>query len=256
MGMRIANTAEQLKEHLAATGGGVVTRFPPEPNGYLHIGHAKAMFVDFGLAAKHEGGVCYLRYDDTNPTAEKTEYIDHIQEIVGWMGWKPWKITYSSDYFDQLHALAVKLIEGGHAYVCHQTGEEISEYRQLKKNSPWRDRPVEENLRLFEDMRLGLVDEGKATLRMKGDMQNENFNMYDLIAYRIKFAKHPHAGDKWCIYPSYDFTHCIVDSLENISHSLCPLEFENRRESYYWLLDQLDLYKPNVFEFSRLNITH
>ena len=254
--MRIANSKGRLDAYLSETKGKFMTRFPPEPNGYLHIGHAKAMFVDFGLAAKHEGGVCYLRYDDTNPTAEKTEYIDHIQEIVGWMGWKPWKITYSSDYFDQLHALAVKLIEGGHAYVCHQTGEEISEYRQLKKNSPWRDRPVEENLRLFEDMRLGLVDEGKATLRMKGDMQNENFNMYDLIAYRIKFAKHPHAGDKWCIYPSYDFTHCIVDSLENISHSLCTLEFEPRRASYYWLLEVLDLYKPLVWEYSRLNITH
>lgn len=253
--MRIANTAEKLAQHLKATSGQVVTRFPPEPNGYLHIGHAKAMFVDFGMAAQYGGG-CYLRFDDTNPEAEKQEYIDHIQEIVSWLGWTPWKITYSSDYFDQLYELAVRLIKSGHAYVCHQTAEEIKEYRERREGSPWRERPIEESLMWFENMRRGLVDEGKATLRMKMDPKNENFNMFDLIAYRIKFAEHPHAGDKWCIYPSYDFTHCLVDSLENITHSMCTLEFETRRASYYWLLEVLDLYKPVVWEYSRLNITH
>lgn len=253
--MRVSNSKAALAKYLEETRGKYITRFPPEPNGYLHLGHAKAMFIDFGLAAKHDG-VCYLRYDDTNPTAEKTEYIRHIEEIVQWMGWEPWKITYSSDYFQTLYDLAVKLIKIGKAYVCHQTGEEIAESRELKRNSPWRDRPIEESLALFEKMRLGLVDESTATLRMKMDMQNENFNMYDLIAYRIKFAKHPHAGDAWCIYPSYDYTHCIVDSLENISHSLCTLEFEVRRASYYWLLEVLDLYKPVVWEYSRLNINH
>ncbi|KAG2491132.1 hypothetical protein HYH03_010575 [Edaphochlamys debaryana] len=253
--MRIANSAEALAAHLGRTGGKVVTRFPPEPNGYLHIGHAKAMFVDFGMARQYDG-VCYLRYDDTNPEAEKMEYIKHIEEIVGWMGWEPWKITYSSDYFQQLYELAVQLIKSGNAYVCHQTKEEIEKSRELREPSPWRDRPMEESLRLFEDMRRGLVEEGKATLRMKMDHKNENYNMFDLIAYRIKFTPHPHAGDKWVIYPSYDYTHCLVDSLEDITHSLCTLEFETRRASYYWLLEVLGLYKPVVWEYSRLNITH
>lgn len=253
--MHIANSAAALAKHLEVTGGKVVTRFPPEPNGYLHIGHAKAMFVDFGMAEKYDG-VCYLRYDDTNPEAEKQEYIDHIQEIVSWLGWAPWKITYSSDYFEQLYDLAVKLIKTGHAYVCHQTGDEIKDYRERREGSPWRDRPIEESLALFDDMRRGLMDEGSATLRMKMDPKNENFNMFDLIAYRIKFVEHPHAGDKWCIYPSYDYTHCIVDALENVTHSMCTLEFESRRASYYWLLEVLDLYKPLVWEYSRLNITH
>lgn len=253
--LNIANSAAQLAEHLAATGGKVVTRFPPEPNGYLHIGHAKAMFVDFGMAEQY-GGVCYLRYDDTNPEAEKQEYIDHIQEIVRWLGWAPWKITYSSDYFQQLYDFAVQLIKSGNAYVCHQTAEEIKESREKREGSPWRDRPAEESLRLFEDMRRGIVDEGAATLRMRQDPRNENYNMFDLIAYRIKFCEHPHAGDKWCVYPSYDFTHCLVDALENITHSMCTLEFESRRASYYWLLEALGTYKPLVWEYSRLNITH
>ncbi|OWM68001.1 hypothetical protein CDL15_Pgr017569 [Punica granatum] len=253
--LRCGNTKEMLEKHLKLTGGKVFTRFPPEPNGYLHIGHAKAMFVSFGLA-KERGGNCYLRFDDTNPEAEKKEYIDHIKEIVDWMGWKPFKITYASDYFQELYDLAVELIRRGHAYVDHQTPDEIKEYREKKMNSPWRDRPIEESLKLFEDMRRGLIEEGKATLRMKQDMQSDNFNMYDLIAYRIKFTPHPHAGDKWCIYPSYDYAHCIVDSLENITHSLCTLEFETRRASYYWLLHALDLYQPYVWEYSRLNVTN
>lgn len=253
--MRVSNSPAALSKHLSETGGKIVTRFPPEPNGYLHIGHAKAMFVDFGMAAQY-GGVCYLRFDDTNPEAEKQEYIDHIQEIVSWLGWAPWKITHSSDYFDQLYEFAIKLIKSGNAYVCHQTGDEIKEYRDRREGSPWRDRPIEESLALFEDMRRGLIDEGTATLRMKMDPKNENFNMFDLIAYRIKFMEHPHAGDKWCIYPSYDYTHCLVDALENITHSMCTMEFETRRASYYWLLEVLDLYKPLVWEYSRLNITH
>ncbi|KAK9091324.1 hypothetical protein Sjap_024501 [Stephania japonica] len=253
--LRVCNTKEILKKHLKATGGRVFTRFPPEPNGYLHIGHAKAMFVDFGLA-KDRNGCCYLRYDDTNPEAEKKEYIDHIEEIVRWMGWSPFKITYTSDYFQDLHDLAVELIRRGHAYVDHQTAEEIKEFREKKTNSPWRDRPIDESLKLFDEMRRGMIEEGKATLRMKQDMQSDNFNMYDLIAYRIKFTPHPHAGDKWCIYPSYDYAHCIVDSLENITHSLCTLEFETRRASYYWLLEALGLYKPYVWEYSRLNVTN
>ncbi|KAI7758304.1 hypothetical protein M8C21_014666, partial [Ambrosia artemisiifolia] len=253
--LRACNSKEILEKHLKETGGKVLTRFPPEPNGYLHIGHAKAMFVDFGLA-KERGGGCYLRFDDTNPEAEKKEYIDHIEEIVNWMGWKPFKITYTSDYFQELYDLAVELIRRGRAYVDHQTGDEIKEYREKKMNSPWRDRPISESLKLFNDMKNGMIEEGKATLRMKQDMQSDNFNMYDLIAYRIKFTPHPHAGDKWCVYPSYDYAHCIVDSLENITHSLCTLEFETRRASYYWLLDALSLYQPYVWEYSRLNITN
>ena len=252
---RPCNTREQLEKHLAATGGRVVTRFPPEPNGYLHIGHAKAMFVDFGSAV-HSGGACYLRFDDTNPEAEKLEYIEHIQEIVGWMGWQPSVVTYASDYFQQLYDLAVELIRRRGAYVCHQTGDEIKASREAHTDSPWRDRPVEESLRIFDEMRRGLWDEGSATLRMRQDMRNDNFNMFDLIAYRIKYAAHPHAGDKWCVYPSYDYTHCINDALENVTHSLCTLEFETRRASYFWLLDILGLYKPVVWEYSRLNITH
>ncbi|XP_062090020.1 glutamine--tRNA ligase isoform X2 [Humulus lupulus] len=253
--LRCCNIKELLQKHLKVTGGKVLTRFPPEPNGYLHIGHAKAMFIDFGLA-KERGGGCYLRYDDTNPEAEKKEYIDHIEEIVKWMGWEPFKITYTSDYFQELYDLAVELIRRGHAYVDHQTPAEIKEYREKKMNSPWRDRPIAESLKLFEDMRRGLIEEGKATLRMKQDMQSDNFNMYDLIAYRIKFTPHPHAGDKWCVYPSYDYAHCIVDSLENVTHSLCTLEFETRRASYYWLLHSLGIYQPYVWEYSRLNVSN
>ncbi|CAK9159504.1 unnamed protein product [Ilex paraguariensis] len=253
--LRACNSKETLEKHLNATGKKVYTRFPPEPNGYLHIGHAKAMFIDFGLA-KERGGCCYLRYDDTNPEAEKKEYIDHIEEIVRWMGWEPFKITYTSDYFQELYELAVDLIQRGHAYVDHQTPEEIKEYREKKMNSPWRDRPIAESLKLFDEMKRGMIEEGKATLRMKQDMQSDNGNMFDLIAYRIKFTPHPHAGDKWCIYPSYDYAHCIVDSLENITHSLCTLEFETRRASYYWLLYVLGLYQPYVWEYSRLSVTN
>ncbi|KAK9046626.1 hypothetical protein V6N11_052511 [Hibiscus sabdariffa] len=253
--LRCCNTRERLDNHLKVTGGRVFTRFPPEPNGYLHIGHAKAMFVDFGLT-KERGGCCYLRYDDTNPETEKKEYITHIEEIVQWMGREPFKITYTSDYFQDLYELAVELIRRGHAYVDHQTPEEIKEYREKKMNSPWRDRPISESLKLFDDMKRGLIEEGKATLRMKQDMQSDNFNMFDLIAYRIMASVYLLDFILICIYPSYDYAYCIVDSLENITHSLCTLEFETRRASYYWLLHVLDLYQPYVWEYSRLNVTN
>jgi glutaminyl-tRNA synthetase len=251
---RPSNTKEQLRKHLERTGGRIVTRFPPEPNGYLHIGHAKAMEIDFGFARDYGGG-CYLRYDDTNPEAEKEEYIQHIEEITRWLGHEPCKITFSSDYFTDLYYLAVRLIRRGKAYVCHQTGNEIHQSRQNNTESPWRNRLVSENLRLFEEMRRGVWDEGTATLRMKQDMCNEAMTMYDLIAYRIKLQPHPRTGRKWCIYPSYDFTHCVVDSIENITHSLCTVEFESRRPSFFWLLDELELYMPVVYEFARTSIT-
>eukprot|EP00759_Apiculatamorpha_spiralis_P020713 PhF_6_TR26048/c0_g1_i1/m.36677/K01886/QARS, glnS; glutaminyl-tRNA synthetase len=248
------NTPELLEQHKAATGGHKYFRFPPEPNGYLHIGHAKSMRLNFGEAALNDGR-CYLRYDDTNPEAESQEYIDAIKEMVLWMGWKPDWITFTSDYFDKLYEFALVLIKKGLAYVDDSTKEEIKKQREERIDSPCRSRPVEENLRLFEDMRRGRFDEGAVTLRLKMDMQHDNPNMRDVIAYRIKYCAHPHIGDKWCIYPSYDYTHCIIDSLENIDYSLCTLEFEIRRESYFWVLEALDLYRPFVWEFSRLNVT-
>jgi len=235
--------------------GNVVTRFPPEPNGYLHIGHAKAMYINFGFA-RSRGGICYLRFDDTNPSAERQEYIDHIQDIVHWLGWEPCSVTYSSDHFHRLYEFAVKLIKAGYAYVCHQSSAQIAEERELRRESPWRNRPIWENLQIFEDMRRGKIGEGDATLRMKMDVKNDNYNMFDLIAYRIKFEPHPRTGAEWCIYPSYDYTHCIIDSIENITHSLCTLEFETRRASYFWLLDKLELYKSIVWEYGRLNISN
>lgn len=249
------NTPELLEEHRGATGGKVVCRFPPEPNGHLHIGHAKAMFIDFGYAKKMNGD-CILRFDDTNPIVEKTEYIDAIIKMVTWMGHTPAKITHSSDYFEQLYDLAVKLIKRGKAYVCHQSGDEMSRDRKEGIESPYRNRPVGENLRLFTDMRKGKYGEGEATLRMKIDMQHANLVMRDPVAYRVLHAPHPHVGDKWCVYPSYDYTHCIVDSLEWVTHSLCTLEFEIRRDSYYWLLEALDLYRPFVWESARLNLEY
>lgn len=247
------NTSELLEKHRFMTGGKVITRFPPEPNGYLHVGHAKAMFIDFGYAKKMNGD-CILRFDDTNPTVEKTEYIDAIKEMVKWMGHTPAKITFSSDYFEELYLLATELIRRGKAYVCHQTGDEISRDRKEGVDSPYRNRSVNENLNLFSDMRKGKFGEGEATLRMKIDMRHANLAMRDPIAYRVLLTPHPHVGDKWCIYPSYDYTHCIVDSLEWVTHSLCTLEFEIRRDSYYWLLEALDLYRPFVWESARLNL--
>lgn len=220
------------------------------------------MTFNFTLAEK-QGGKCVLRFDDTNPEAEKQEYIDNIIENVHFMEFTPAAINYSSDYFPQLYELAIKLIKSGHAYVCHQSKKEMEECRATYgphstniKPSPWRDRSVEENLRLFELMRVGYFKEGEASLRMKGDLKSPNPNMWDHVAYRIKYTPHPHVGNKWCVYPTYDYTHCIIDSLEWMSASCCTLEFENRRESYFWLLDVLDLYKPVVWEYSRLNITY
>eukprot|EP01090_Pellita_catalonica_P019757 TRINITY_DN6812_c0_g1_i1.p1 TRINITY_DN6812_c0_g1~~TRINITY_DN6812_c0_g1_i1.p1 ORF type:complete len:816 (+),score=186.40 TRINITY_DN6812_c0_g1_i1:44-2491(+) len=254
---------ELLKKHLEETGGRVVTRFPPEPNGYLHIGHSKALNINFTYARKNSGW-CYLRFDDTNPEKESQEYIDSIIDVVTWLGHTPFKVTYASDYFEKLYDYAVELIKKDKAFVCHETADDIHKSRELAKNtkngrpapSPWRNRPIEESLKLFADMRRGLFAEGECTLRMKQDLSNPNPCMWDHVAYRIKYCPHPHAGRVWCIYPTYDYTHCICDSIENITHSLCSLEFEVRKESYNWLLDALDIYRSIQIEYSRLNITY
>lgn len=244
--------------HLAATGGLVYTRFPPEPNGFLHIGHSKAIFVSFGYAA-HHGGKCYLRYDDTNPEAEEGRYFESILEMVRWLGYEPWKITYSSDYFDRLYELAVELIRRDKAYICHCTGEEIHAHRGGDDGGPrtackHRTRPVSESLQEFENMKNGKYKPGEAILRMKQNLEDGNPQMWDLIAYRVLLAHHHRTGDKWKIYPTYDFTHCLVDSFENISHSLCTTEFIASRVSYEWLCDAVEVYKPRQSEFGRLNL--
>ncbi|KAJ2759379.1 Glutaminyl-tRNA synthetase, partial [Coemansia nantahalensis] len=252
---------ELTEAHVKATGGRVVTRFPPEPNGYLHIGHAKAINVNFGYAAVH-GGTCNLRYDDTNPTAEEQEYVDSILDTVRWLGFEPAQVLYSSDYFQQLYELAVKLTERGLAYVCHCTGEEINEQRGGSDNRgkrfacPHRDRPVAESLAEFQKMKDGRYGESEATLRMKMDLEDGNPMMWDIIAYRIKFASHHRTGDTWCVYPTYDFTHCLCDSFENITHSLCTREFYLSRQSYYWLCDAVEVYKPVQWEYGRLQVTN
>ncbi|KAI0031675.1 glutaminyl-tRNA synthetase [Vararia minispora EC-137] len=249
----------ELREaHLKATGGQVWTRFPPEPNGFLHIGHSKAIFVNFGYAA-HHGGRCYLRYDDTNPEAEEAIYFEKILEMVRWLGFEPWKITYSSDYFDQLYELAVELIRRDKAYICHCTGEEIHAHRGgddggARVACVHRARPISESLVGFENMKNGKYKPGEVTLRMKQDLEDGNPQMWDLIAYRVLLAPHHRTGDKWIIYPTYDFTHCLVDSFENISHSLCTVEFILSRVSYEWLCDALEVYKPRQSEYGRLNI--
>jgi len=248
------NTEELLAVHEKKTGGKPYFRFPPEPNGFLHIGHAKSMNLNFGSAAAH-GGKCYLRYDDTNPETEEQLYIDAIEEMVRWMGWKPDWITFSSDHFQKLYDFAVQLIKEGKAYVDHSTAAELKKQREERIDSPWRNRPVEESLKLFEHMRQGRYSEGEATLRVKMDMQSDNPNLRDFVAYRVRYHSHPHVGDKWCVYPSYDYSHCLIDSLEDIDFSLCTLEFETRRESYFMLLEMLGLWRPNVWEFSRLNVT-
>ena len=249
------NPPELLKKHLEATGGKIITRFPPEPNGYLHLGHAKAMRFCFTSASKN-GGHCYLRLDDTNPEKENNEFIESVKENVNWLGYKPWKVTFASDYLQQLYDIAIKLIKKGLAYVDNLTKEQMSEYREQKRDSPYRNRTVEENLKLFEMMKQGRFEEKECCLRMKIDMRHSNPCMRDPVAYRIKYVPHPHAGDNWCIYPTYDFTHCLNDSLENITHSLCTLEFEIRRDSYYWLLEAAEMYRPFVWEYSRLNVSH
>ena len=249
------NPPDVLKKHLEVTGGKVYTRFPPEPNGYIHIGHAFAMRFNFNLA-KEQGGDTYLRFDDTNPDKENIEYIDSIKECVNWLGYEPFKVTHASDYFESLYNCAVQLIKQGDAFVCHQTKEEMSDYRSRQLDSPYRNRSVEENLKLFNAMRMGMFEEGKAMLRLKLDMKHPNTTLRDPVAYRIKYTAHPHVGSKWCIYPMYDFTHCINDSLEHITYSCCTLEFEIRRELYYETLKLLNLYRPHVWEFSRLNVSN
>ena len=249
------NPPELLKKHLEATGGKIITRFPPEPNGYLHLGHAKAMRFCFTSASKN-GGHCYLRLDDTNPEKENKEFIESVKENVNWLGYKPWKVTFASDYLQPLYEIAIKLIKKGLAYVDSLTKEQISEYREKKRDSPYRNRTIEENLKLFNMMKQGRFEEKECCLRLKIDMQHANPCMRDPVAYRIKYVPHPHAGSDWCIYPTYDFTHCLNDSLENITHSLCTLEFEIRRDSYYWLLEAAEMYRPFVWEYSRLNVSH
>ncbi|MCJ8735208.1 hypothetical protein PDJAM_G00244430 [Pangasius djambal] len=244
------NTMKLLKQHLELTGGQVRTRFPPEPNGILHIGHAKAINFNFGYA-KANNGICFLRYDDTNPEKEEEKYFTAIREMVEWLGYKPYAITHASDNFGQLYELAVELIRRGHAYVCHQRSEELKGHNVPP--SPWRDRPVEESIVLFERMKKGLFAEGEATLRMKMVMEDGKM---DPVAYRIKYTPHHRTGDTWCIYPTYDYTHCLCDSIEHITHSLCTKEFQSRRSSYFWLCNALDVYCPVQWEYGRLNLTY
>ncbi len=241
--------------------GRVVTRFPPEPNGYLHIGHAKSICLNFGIAAENTGGVCHLRFDDTNPIKEEQEYIDSIIEDVRWLGWD-WgeHLYYASDYFEQMYEYAVQLIKKSKAYICDLTAKQTREYRgtltEPGKDSPYRNRSVEENLDLFERMRAGEFPDGTRTLRAKIDMSAPNLNMRNPVMYRILHAAHHRTGDKWCIYPMYDWAHGLEDSIEKITHSICTLEFENHRPLYDWFLDQLEAYHPQQIEFARLNLTY
>lgn len=240
--------------------GRVVTRFPPEPNGYLHIGHAKSICLNFGIADQYRG-TCHLRFDDTNPLKESTEYVESIKEDVRWLGFD-WKdhLYFTSDYFDRLYDYAVALIKKGKAYVDSLTPEEIRHYRGTLsdpgKNSPYRDRPVAENLALFEKMANGAFAEESCVLRAKIDMAAPNIVMRDPTLYRIRNQDHHRTGSRWCIYPMYDFAHCLSDSLEKITHSICTLEFVNNRELYDWILDALDIYHPQQIEFARLNLNY
>jgi glutaminyl-tRNA synthetase len=245
--------------------GRVHTRFPPEPNGYLHIGHAKSICLNFGLALAN-GGLCNLRFDDTNPTKEETEYVDSIQDDVHWLGFD-WgdRIYYASDYFEKLYEYAVQLIKAGKAYVCDLSPEEMREYRgnlnQPGKDSPYRNRTVEENLDLFERMRAGEFPDGTRVLRAKIDMASPNMNLRDPVLYRIMHAEHHRTGDTWCIYPMYDYAHPLSDALEGITHSICTLEFEDHRPLYDWTIENVDYSKdaqgkPQQIEFARLNLTY
>jgi len=241
--------------------GRVHTRFPPEPNGYLHIGHAKSICLNFGIASEYPHGKCNLRFDDTNPVKEEQEYIDAIIRDVKWLGWD-WedRLYYASDYFEQMYEYAVQLIKKGKAYVCDLSPEEIRQYRgsltEPGKESPYRNRSIEENLDLFKRMREGEFPDGSRTLRAKIDMAHPNLNMRDPVMYRILHATHPRTGDKWCIYPMYDWAHGLEDSIEGITHSICTLEFENHRPLYDWFLDELGIYHPQQIEFARLNLTY
>jgi len=241
--------------------GRVHTRFPPEPNGYLHIGHAKSICLNFGIAAENKGGLCNLRFDDTNPSKEEVEYVESIKQDVSCLGFD-WgdRLFYASDYFDKLYEYAVQLIKDGKAYVCDLSAAEVREYRgtltEPGKDSPYRTRSVEENLDLFERMRAGEFEDGSHVLRAKIDMASPNLNMRDPVIYRILHAEHHRTGDKWCIYPMYDFTHGLSDSIEGITHSICTLEFEDHRPLYDWFLEELKVFHPQQIEFARLNLSH
>jgi len=241
--------------------GRVHTRFPPEPNGYLHIGHAKSICLNFGIAAGNAGGLCNLRFDDTNPTKEEVEYVESIKEDVRWLGfdWED-RLYFASDYFEKFYEYAVQLIKAGKAYVCSLTGEQTREYRGTLtgpgKDSPYRERSVEENLDLFERMRAGEFEEGEHVLRARIDMASPNLNLRDPTIYRIRKAAHHRTGDTWCIYPMYDYAHCVSDSIEGITHSICTLEFENHRPLYDWFLEELGIFHSRQIEFARLNLTY
>jgi len=241
-------------------GGRVQTRFPPEPNGYLHIGHAKAIYIDFGIAVEFNGK-CNLRFDDTNPVKEDVEYVESIKEDIHWLGydWED-RLYYASDYFEQLFGFAIKLIKKGKAYIDDLSADEIREYRgtltEPGKNSPYRNRTIEENLQLFERMRVGEFPNGSRVLRAKIDMASGNMNLRDPVMYRILQSTHHRTGDTWCIYPMYDFAHGQSDSIEGITHSLCSLEYEDHRPLYDWFLDELEIYHPRQIEFARLNINY
>jgi glutaminyl-tRNA synthetase len=253
---------ELILEHNASGrfGGRVITRFPPEPNGYLHIGHAQAISIDFGMAAEF-GGRCHLRFDDTNPTKESQEYVDSIIETVRWLGFDWGKhLYYASDYFEQLYEWAEQLIRAGKAYVDDLTPEQMSEYRgtltEPGRESPLRNRSVDENLDLFRRMRAGEFEEGAKTLRAKIDMASGNINLRDPVMYRIRKASHHRTGDAWCIYPMYDWAHGQSDSIEGVTHSICTLEYEDHRPLYDWYLNQLGVHHPQQIEFARLNLSH
>ena len=253
---------EIIEEHNRSGrfGGRVHTRFPPEPNGYLHIGHAKSICLNFGIAQDY-GGLTNLRFDDTNPVKEDTEYVESIKDTIRWLGFD-WgeREYYASDYFEVLYQNAVRLIEKGKAYVCDLSPDEVREYRgtltEPGRESPYRNRSVEENLDLFRRMRAGEFPDGSRTLRAKIDMASPNLNLRDPIMYRILHAEHHRTGNKWCIYPMYDYAHCVSDSVEGITHSICTLEFEDHRPLYDWFLDELELYHPQQIEFARLNLTY
>ncbi|MBQ0071336.1 MAG: glutamine--tRNA ligase, partial [Spirochaetales bacterium] len=251
---------EDISEGGRFYGKQVHTRFPPEPNGYLHIGHCKALCIDFGTAEKF-GGICNLRMDDTNPAKEDTEFVDAIKEDIHWLGFD-WddRFFYGSDYFEKDYEYAIELIKKGLAYVCELTPDQFKEYRgdtEKPAVSPYRDRPMEENLDLFERMRKGEFPEGKYTLRAKIDLASGNFNMRDPVLYRIKYINHHRQGTKWCIFPMYDFAHPIQDALEGITHSLCSLEYEDHRPLYVWVVNNVSVpNKPRQIEFSRLGINY
>ena len=255
------NFIEQIIEEDNATGkhdGRVQTRFPPEPNGYLHIGHAKSICLNFGIAQQYNGK-CNLRFDDTNPAKEDTEYVDSIMEDVQWLGFQWDNLHFASDYFQQLYDHAEQLIRDGKAYVCSLSAEETSTYRggwnEEGKNSPYRDRSADENLDLFRRMKAGEFDDGEHTLRAKIDMTSPNMNMRDPPIYRIRKVHHHRTGDQWCIYPMYDYAHCVSDSIESITHSICTLEFEHHRPLYDWFLEELGIFLSRQIEFARLNIS-